>query len=150
MRKLFRALLKFLIITTALRLIGMVVSRIYEGETTASDDDFKLIALMSGRQLISSAQALRTGSALAVVGGIDIDLRSATIDPGGAHVALKAYLGGIRLVVSPEWKVYVDQDARAGGIEVDTVDPEELGDDAPRVTVEALARSGGILIDVED
>ena len=147
MRRLLRALVKFLVVTTAMRLVGMAVSRLYEGETTAADDDFKLMALMSGRQLFSHAPSLRTGSAVAAMGGIDIDLRDATMDPGGAHVSLKAYLGGIRLTVPAEWKVFVDQDLRAGGIEVETPDPESLPDDAPRLTVEAIARSGGILIE---
>jgi hypothetical protein len=150
MRKLLRALVKFLVITTAMRLVGMAVSRAYEGDGTASDDDFKLMALMSGRLLMSESDSLRTGTAVAALGGVDIDLRGATIDPGGAHVSLKAYMGGIRMAVPPNWKVYVDEDLRAGGIEVETPDPETLPDDAPRLTVEAIARSGGILIEAED
>lgn len=150
MRKALRALVKFIVITTAMRLVGMAISRAYEGEGTASDDDFKLMALMSGRLLISESTSLRTGTAVAAMGGIDIDLREATLDPGGAHVALKTYMGGIRMNVPPGWKVYVHEDMRAGGIEVETPDPETLPDDAPRLTVEAIARSGGILIESED
>lgn len=150
MRKLAKGLFKFLLISAVLRLIGSVVSRAYEGESTASDDDFKLMALMGGRQLLSDAAALRTGTAVAMMGGIDLDLRGATVDPGGAHVSLKAYMGGIRVLVPNDWKIYVDEDLRAGGIEVKTLDPVTLPDDAPRVTVEAIARSGGILIEAED
>ena len=149
MRKLLRSLVKFLVVTTVMRLVGMAISRAYEGEGTASDDDFKLMALMSGRLLLSESESLRTGTAVAVLGGVDIDLRGATIDPGGAHIALKAYMGGIRMNVPSDWKVYVDEDLRAGGIEVETADPETLPDDAPRLTVEAIARSGGILIESE-
>lgn len=149
MRKVARGLVRFIVITTAMRLVGMLISRAYEGEGTASDDDFKLMALMSGRLLESEAGSLRTGTAVAALGGIDIDLRGATIDPGGAHVSLRAYLGGIRMNVPAGWKVYVDEDTRAAGIEVDTADPDTLPDDAPRLTVEAIARSGGILIESE-
>jgi len=147
MRKLARALVKFLVVTTAMRLVGMVVSRAYEGEGTASDDDFKLMALMSGRLLTSESTSLRTGTAVAAMGGIDIDLTGATLDSGGAHISLKAYMGGIRVNVPSDWKVYVDEDLRAGGIDVETPDPESLPDDAPRLTVEAIARSGGIMIE---
>jgi hypothetical protein len=150
MRKLLRSLIRFVLITTAVRLVGMAVSRAYEGEGTASDDDFKLMALLSGRLLMSESDSLRTGTAVAALGGVDIDLRNATIDPGGAHVSLKAYIGGIRMAVPSHWKVYVDEDLRAGGIEVKTADPETLPDDAPRLTIEAIARSGGILIESED
>lgn len=147
MRKIARALVKFVVITTAMRLVGMVISRAYEGETTASADDFKLMALMSGRLHDSDSASLRTGTAVAVMGGIDIDLTYATLDPGGAHIALKAYMGGIRMTVPADWKVYVDEDLRAGGIEFEATDPDTLPDDAPRLTVEAVARSGGIMIE---
>ena len=149
MRTLARAFVKFLVVTTVMRLVGMVISRAYEGEGTASDDDFKLMALMSGRLLTSEATSLRTGTAVAAMGGIDIDLTGATLDPGGAHVSLKAYLGGIRMSVPATWKVYVDEDLRAGWIELDTPDPDTLPADAPRLTVEAIARSGGIMIESE-
>jgi len=150
MSKLLRAVVKFVVITTMIRLVGMLVSRAYEGEGTASDDDFKLMALLSGRLLMSESDSLRTGTAVAALGGIDIDLRGATLDPGGAHISLKAYLGGIRMNVPSDWKIYVDEDMRAGGIEVGTADPETLPDDAPRLTVEAIARSGGILIESDE
>jgi hypothetical protein len=59
-------------------------------------------------------------------------------------------MGGIRLLVPATWKVYVDVDSRAGGIEIKTSDPESLGEDASRITVEAITRAGGILIATED
>ena len=150
MRKLAKAALKLLIISTVLKFIGTAVSRAFEGECTASDDDFKLMALMDGRELASEATSLRTGTAFAAMGGIDIDLRRATLDPGGAHIALKAYMGGIRLIVPEQWKVYVDQELCAGGIDVRTPPTDTLGNDAPRLTVEAIACAGGILIGTEE
>jgi hypothetical protein len=150
MRKLVEALVKFLIISVVLKVAGIVLSRAFEGEGTASDDDFKLMAIMDGRAVTSEAGSLRTGTAIACMGGIDIDLRGATLDPGGAHIALKAFMGGIRLLVPATWKVYVDVDSRAGEIEIKTSDPESLDDDASRITVEAITRAGGILIATED
>ncbi|MEE9582027.1 MAG: LiaF domain-containing protein [Acidimicrobiia bacterium] len=150
MRKLAKALVKFLIISAVLKVAGIVLSRAFEGEGTASDDDFKLMAIMDGRAVTSEAGSLRTGTAIACMGGIDIDLRGATLDPGGAHIALKAFMGGIRLLVPATWKVYVDVDSRAGEIEIKTSDPESLDDDASRITVEAITRAGGILIATED
>jgi len=111
MRKLAKALVKFLIISAVVKAAGIVLSRAFEGEGTASDDDFKLMAIMDGRAVTSEAASLRTGTAIACMGGIDIDLRGATLDPGGAHIALKAFMGGIRLLVPATWKVYVDVDS---------------------------------------
>ncbi len=150
MRRLAGVVFKFLVISAVVKVAGMVVSRAFEGERTAFDDDFKLLALMDGRAVTSQAESLRTGTAIACMGGIDIDLRDATLDPGGAQIALKAFMGGIRLLVPATWKVYVDVDSRAGGVEIKTSDPETLADDASRITVEAITRAGGILIATED
>jgi len=149
MRTLAGAILKFLVISGVVKVAGMVLAHAFEGERTASDDDFKVLALMDGRAVISEAESLRTGTAIACMGGIDIDLRDATLDPGGAHIALKAFMGGIRLLVPPTWRVYVDADSRAGGIEIKTSDPETLAENASRITVEAITRAGGILIATE-
>ncbi|MEE9299324.1 MAG: LiaF domain-containing protein [Acidimicrobiia bacterium] len=150
MRKVTRAVLKVLVFAAAASLVGRLVARAYEGDRSPDDDDFKLIAFWDGRKLTSEAGSLRTGTAVAAMGGIDIDLRGATLDSGGAHIALKAYMGGIRLVLPEGWKVYVDEDVRAGEIEVTTPAPGDVDDDAPRLTVEAVVRSGGILIATEE
>jgi hypothetical protein len=149
MRRIARATATFVAFSALLRVIGMVLSRAYEGERTTSADDFKLLALLGGRQLACEATSLRTGTAVAIVGGIDMDLRQATLDPGGAHISLKAIMGGVRMIVPPTWRVYIDEDARAGGIEIETPDPATLDDSAPSLTVEAVAISGGILIETE-
>lgn len=149
MRKVAKTAIKIFVVSTALKAAGMVLSRAYEGERGTSDDDFRLLALMDGRELTSEARSLRTGTAVAAMGGVDIDLRRATLDAGGAHICLRAYMGGIRLMVPDTWKVYVDQGTPTGQVDVRTPDPETLGDDAPRLTLETIARAGGILIETE-
>ncbi len=149
MRKVAKATIKLFVVSAAFKVLGTVISRAYEGERSASDDDFRLMALMDGRELTSEAGSLRTGTAVAAMGGVDIDLRGAELDAGGAHICLRAYMGGIRLLVPDTWKVYVDQGAPAGRIDVRTPDPETLGDDAPRLTLETIARAGGILVETE-
>lgn len=146
MRRLTRTAIRLLLVFAVLKGVAFAIAKAFEGDTTASDDDFKLLAVMDGRQLDSEAEALRTGSATAVMGGIDIDLSNATLDPGGAHLALKAVMGGMQLTVPKHWRVDVETDERGGGIEVDTPNPSEAEDGAPRLFVEAYARMGGILI----
>jgi hypothetical protein len=85
-----------------------------------------------------------------IVGGIDLDLRGAVLDPNGAHLALNVTVGGMKLVVPPTWRVYVAEDVRGGAVEVNTESPETLGDDAPVLTIEAVVRSGGVVIDAAD
>ncbi|NIR37906.1 MAG: hypothetical protein GWO22_18565, partial [Actinobacteria bacterium] len=73
--------MRLLVASTVLKGIAVVVSRLFESESTASVDDFKMLAVMDGRQLDSEADSLRTGSATTFMGGIDIDLTGAVLDP---------------------------------------------------------------------
>ncbi len=150
MRKIARAAIKFMVFAAAARLVGRAVSHAYEGDSAPDDDDFRVLAFWDGRTVDSKASALRTGTAVALLGGVDIDLRSASLDPGGAYVSLRAYMGGIRLLVPDTWKVYVEEDLRAGGIDVATPGTDDVDDDAPRLTVEAAACCGGIQITTQE
>lgn len=141
-----RTLMRFFVASAVLKGIAMAVSRLFESDSTASVNDFKVLAVMDGRELDSEADSLRTGSATSFRGGIDIDLTRATLDPGGAHVALKAIMGGIRLIVPDEWRVDVDLDVKGGDATIRTQDPAEAAEGAPRLFVEAYTRMGGILI----
>ena len=144
MPKLPKALVRVFVVSALMKAVAAGIAKLFEGEATASDNDFKLLAVMDGRELDSNADSLRTGSATAVMGGIDIDLGRASLDPGGAHVALKAVMGGIRLLVPQSWRVDVAIDSKGGGVTVHTIDPAEADEDAPRLFVEAYARMGGI------
>jgi len=146
MRRLTRKIAKIAIVMAVIKGVGFVIAKAFEGDVTASDNDFKFLTVMDGREHNSHATSLRTGSATTVLGGADIDLRNATLDPGGAHLALKAILGGIRLTVPDGWRVDVAVDAQAGEVEVKTPEPSTAGDGAPRLFVEAYARMAGIEI----
>jgi hypothetical protein len=56
----------------------------------------------------------------------------------------------MRVAVPPTWKVYVADDVRGGAVEVNTPSPEELDGDAPVLTVEAVVRSGGVVIEAAE
>jgi hypothetical protein len=81
-----------------------------------------------------------------VLGGVDLDLREATLDPSGADLDLSATLGGVNVTVPSEWRVVVEDRATLGGVEALVTDPGELPEDAPLLRVEAAARLGGVAI----
>ena len=145
-----RRIMRFFVASAVLKGIAVGVSRLFERDSTASVNDFKVLAVMDGRELDSEADSLRTGSATSFMGGIDIDLTKAKLDPGGAHVALKAIMGGIRLIVPDEWRVDVDLDVKGGDATIHTSDPADAPEGAPRLFVEAYTRMGGILIEPAD
>lgn len=69
------------------------------------------------------------------MGGIDLDLREATLDPAGAMLVAEAMLGGVKVTVPAGWHVTVEQQARAGGVLARVTEPEDLPADAPRLRV---------------
>lgn len=150
MRRSLRFLIKFVILWVGMLVIGRVASRQFEGETTPDDDEFRILGFIGGRSVHSKATALRSATVHVTVGGIDLDLRGATLDPTGAHLALKVTVGGMKVVVPASWRVYVAEDVRGGAVEINTEPPETLGDDAPVLTIEAVVRSGGVVIDAAD
>ena len=109
-----------------------------------------MAAVFGGIEHDSRATALRSGRALAVCGGAELDLRGATLDPMGAHLQLAAYLGGVDVKVRREWSVAVAGSVVAGGIEKHVTPPDELLEDAPSLAIEATAVMGGVIVRATD
>ena len=62
-------------------------------------------ALMGGASTRSTSQALRGAELSAVMGGVELDLREAKPTDGPVVVDAFAFMGGIDLVVPPNWSV---------------------------------------------
>ena len=107
-----------------------------------TDDRFALVASMDGREFRSTSDALVEGSALAYMGGIEIDLTDAVIEEGAA-LTLTAIMGGISVVVQPSWRVEVSSVGVMGGVG-NTTNPDD--GDGPLLIVVAKAIMGGISI----
>ncbi len=109
-------------------------------------DVFSVAAVFGGVEHDSRATALRSGRALAFCGGVELDLRGATLDPMGSHLRLGAYLGGVEVRVRREWSVAVAGSVVAGGIETHVTPPDELPAGAPSLVVDATAVMGGVIV----
>ncbi len=149
MRKVVRVMLWIIAIQTVAYLAGQIISkRLSRGDSNS--DDFKLAALFGGKKFSSRANDLHSGSVMTAMGGVDIDLRQATLARGGAYLDLTATMGGIRVLVPEGWAVDVDAEARAGGCETRVTPSDELPADAPRLNVHAVARMGGVLVTTQE
>jgi hypothetical protein len=140
-RKLGRILLGIVL----LEIVGFIVSQIVAKKLTKGDetsDDFHIAAIMGGKKFESHARDLKSGSAVASMGGIQLDLRDATLGSDGAELELKTTLGGVQVLVRDDWAVEVEQEGQ-GGFEVDVTAPEDLPDNAPRLRIHAINRLGG-------
>jgi hypothetical protein len=145
MRALVIVVVKVIAVLAGLWAVGQVLAR----RRTVGDDtsaEFAIAVYVGGVQRACKATSLRRGSVSVVLGGVDLDLREATLDPGGADLDLSATLGGVNVTVPSEWRVVVEDRAMLGGVEALVTDPEELPADAPLLRVEAGARLGGVAI----
>jgi len=118
-----------------------VAKRTLPSRGDEESDDVALVAILDGVQLASRATAFRGGSAFAWFGGIDLDLREATL-ADGARLNLTALFGGVSIRVPPEWRIESKLHVLLGG--VDARGSED--DDAPTLVVDGLAVFGGVAV----
>jgi predicted membrane protein len=126
-----------------------VASRLLSKRMTSGDeetDEFRIASIIGGTEFSSRAANLRSGSILALVGGSQIDLRQASLDAAGATLTAKAIVGGIQVLVRPDWAVHVESHGVMGGIDQQVTGPADLPDDAPSLRVTATTWLGGIQI----
>lgn len=149
MRKVLRVVGWIVAVQIVAAIVGQVLSRRWTNGDESSDQ-FRLAALFGGKEFNSHATKLQSGSAMTAMGGIDIDLREATLADDGAYLDLTATMGGIRVVVPSGWAVDVDGEAKAGAFQARVTPRADLPEDAPRLNVHAVARMGGVLVTTED
>lgn len=144
-----RKLLRVMLWLLAIQIIGAIVGTVISKKLTRGNedsDDFQVAAIMGGKQFHSHADHLKSGTVIAAMGGVDLDLRDATLDSEGATLELKATMGGVQAIVPEDWAVDVAEQAKVGGIEVKVTPQEELPADAPKLHIDVSARMGGVLI----
>jgi hypothetical protein len=74
------------------------------------------VAIMSGVERKDSWEVIN-GSYLALMGGIELDLRQAQIPEETIHMSATAFMGGINIIVPPELAVDCEGTAMLGGVE---------------------------------
>src|SRR4029078_2580297 len=73
-----------------------------------TSDEFAIAVYVGGIQRACKATSLRRGLVSVALGGVDLALREATLDPSGADLHLSATLGGVNVTVPSEWRVVVE------------------------------------------
>jgi hypothetical protein len=89
------------------------------------------------------------GEAVAVFGGIEVDLRRASIAPGNHEVVIdaNATFGGIDISVPENWRVMTRGVGIFGGYEDKTIPPRpQEGVEAPKLIIKGYALFGGITV----
>jgi hypothetical protein len=125
--------------------VGAVLSRrLARGDESSSE--LRVAAICWGRDLNARAEGLRSIEAIAVMGGIDLDLTAATPAREGASLDVLAVMGGVDVTVPHTWRVQVEDNAAAGGVEISVTDDGDLPADAPRLDVRVRAYFGGVRV----
>lgn len=101
----------------------------------------KETALLSGLTIKNHSQEFRGGDITAVMGGIDLDLRSAKIIDKEAILDITTIMGGIDILVPADWRVEIKGSPVLGGIsnKSQNTDPH-----APLLKIKASVILGGM------
>ncbi len=134
--------LVFVVVSSALA--ALVVRKRVPAFGEEDDAEFSVVASMDGTVFEAKTKQLAEARATAFLGGVELDLMDADLVPG-AHLTLRAVLGGIDVVVPAHWRVVVMGRAVMGGIG-NLTDPDAAVEEAPLLLVDALAVMGGIEI----
>lgn len=143
MKSLVKGLLGFATFIGVVALSGFAVRQRVPSFGTPDDSRLGLTAALDGIEFTSRSSDLEGVSALAYLGGIELDLTRST-PAAGAVLRLRALFGGIDVLVPETWRVEVASRGGLSGI-ANLTDPDS-SPNGPLVVVDALAVMGGIEI----
>jgi hypothetical protein len=119
----------------------------HDNGPTISDNIFKHDVIFGGVNRKIQAQDFQGGSASAVFGGIEIDLRGSATTRDEIYIEANAVFGGVELKVPDTWDVLVRGTAMFGGYEDKTHPaPAISGAKRPRLIIRGSAVFGGVNI----
>ena len=128
---------------------GYMVWRGFGGKRPARPADghssFSALAIMSGVARRSTSQTFAGADLTAVMGGCEIDLRQASIEPGTeAVIDVFAFWGGIDIKVPEDWIVITKALPIMGGIEDKTRAPQPAS--TKRLIIRGVVVMGGVVV----
>jgi hypothetical protein len=125
----------------AVPLVAQLVKRLVPEHGDEWTDHFQIVCLMQGRHWRSEAPHLQSGTIVTVAGGVEVDLRGATIAPEGAHLRLTTLMGGIDIRVPDDWHVRLKGRAFMGANDLVGL-AESHGQ--PQLTFDCVTVMGGV------
>jgi predicted membrane protein len=111
-------------------------------EVKDANDYIKAVAVMSGFKRKNNSQDFRGGELTAVMGGLEIDLRDASIK-SEAIIDIFAMMGGVEMRVPEDWFIIIEGFPFMGGFEDKTRPPKET---SKRLIIKGTAIMGGVEI----
>jgi len=109
------------------------------GGTTAN-----VFAVLGEQKAASSATAFTGATVTAIFGGAQLDLRNAVLASSGATIDATGIFGSAEIIVPRGWDVRMSGLPLFGGIEDKTRREVPAPENAPRLTIGAVAIFGGV------
>jgi hypothetical protein len=104
-----------------------------------------LVAVMGGTSRRGSWAVPRHLKVVAVMGGVELDLREATFAPGVTDIECFAMMGGVDIMVPPGVRVEAMGAGVMGGFEATAGDAMALSDSQPVIRLSGVAIMGGVV-----
>ena len=108
----------------------------------------RLVAIMSGIVRRGLWKIPRRVRVVAILGGVQLDLREAELPPGVTEIRAFIFMGGLDVRVAPGVRLETEGVAIMGGFE-DRMDDSGAGRDAPVVRITGVAIMGGVAAQVQ-
>jgi hypothetical protein len=145
----WRGARQFVLWALALQILAWLVG-LYSAERLGRGDEhtdtFRKVTIGWGSRFESRAARLRHAAVVAVMGGVELDLRHAGLDPAGAVIDVNATMGGVVITVPAGWAVDIEERAVAGGVATTLAGADDIPAGAPSLQIRAVAIMGGIQV----
>lgn len=86
-------------------------------DSTVGNDFIHSNAVFGGAEHTITSQNFKGGEAMALFGGVDLDLRGAKISEDGCKINVTALFGSVEIIVPDDWNVIITGTPIFGGIE---------------------------------
>lgn len=131
--------------------VALQVSGVRSFSDTSSSDRINVTSVMGRGEHVSNAAAFRGADVTNIMGRSDIDLRSATIEPGSsATLQVLSTMGAVVVRVPPTWTVDTGAIAALGAVRDERLRPSEpaetTGQPAPRLVIRGVVMFGRLAI----
>jgi predicted membrane protein len=119
--------------------------------TASGSGRVSLSSIFGNSQRASNDRPFRGGDMTSIVGGTRLDLRQATIEPGGeAVIDVFTIMGGHEIWVPPGWTVVSEVIPVLGSVEdkrLPAIDATPVSSEAqPRLVLQGLVMLGGLIV----
>ncbi len=125
--------------------LSVVLGHVRPPVENVDDTRADLVAIFGGRDVRTTSKAYAGGTATALFGGVDLDLRDAVVPTPPAHLTVTAAFGGVEVIVPRDWNVRVDVTPIFGGVEDERPRREPTHEETDLV-VSGVCAFGGVTV----